>query len=160
MGYQESWVIVKPQFQFDKLIRIYEKQKIAGFYNDIFSTQPRSVVILKQKVGKIPAGTKVLWVCGERCFHDEQHIFGQCVSNKLFCKIEIIPIVNAFTADITLPREAGFKGLLEIILERDRLYTNGIDFKDAAAPNENAYMKRFSVDDYLIHMKTSKEKGR
>ena len=32
MGYQESWLYVEPQRQFNKLIRAYEKAEQEGYY--------------------------------------------------------------------------------------------------------------------------------
>ena len=160
MGYQESWVIIRPQFKFNKLIQIYEKQRKAGFYDDIYSTTPKSIVILKQDIGKLAAGTKVLWVCGERCWHDEKHIFNDLVSIKLFCKIEIIPVENVFTSDIALSEGAGYDEIVNTIKQRSDLYTGGINFESDAAPSENAFIKRYTMEDYLLKIKSEKEKGR
>lgn len=158
MGYQESWVIVKPQWQFSKMMQIYRQQRDAGFYNDIYSTAPMSVVVLKQKIGKLPAGTKILWVCGERCWQDQQHIFNQNVSHRLFCRMEIIPIEAAVTEDLHPPANASCDELLGTLRDRLKLYTDGIDFEDKAPPNENAYMKRYSPGDYLEHIKPNLER--
>lgn len=88
MGYQESWLYVEPQRQFNKLIRAYEKAEQEGYY-EVAGAQPRSVVVLKQSIGGIPAGAKVLWVCGDRCFHTLGGIFG----GKLRCmgRFKLIP---------------------------------------------------------------------
>ena len=89
MGYQESWVYVDPDSQFKKLIRAYEKAEQEGYYK-IAGAEPMSVIQLKQPFGTIPAGTTVLWVCGDRCFHNVSGIFG----GKLRCRgeIHVIPV--------------------------------------------------------------------
>ena len=77
MGYQESWVYIEPQWNFKNLIRAYEQAEAAGYYK-LFGAEPLSVIILKRSFGKIPAGKKLLWVCGDRCFReylDETLIF-------------------------------------------------------------------------------------
>ena len=58
MGYQESWLYVKPQHRFDKLIRAYEKAEQSGYYR-VAGAEPRSVIVLKQPFGDLPAGTFV-----------------------------------------------------------------------------------------------------
>ena len=68
MGYQESWLYIEPQRKFEKLIRAYEKAEQSGYY-EVAGAKPRSVIVLKQPFGDIPAGKKLLWVCGDRGFH-------------------------------------------------------------------------------------------
>ena len=75
MGYQESWLYIEPQRKFEKLIRAYEKAEQSGYYN-VAGAEPRSVIVLKQPFGDIPAGKKLLWVCGDRGFHCAAGIFG------------------------------------------------------------------------------------
>ena len=89
MGYQESWLYIEPQRHFNKLIRAYEQAEQEGYYK-VAGAEPRSVVVLKQPFGNIPAGTKVLWVCGERDFQTVGGLF----AGKLRCggKIQLIPI--------------------------------------------------------------------
>lgn len=55
MGYQESLLYIEPQWKFEKLIRTYEKAEQAGYYR-VAGAEPRSVVVLKQPLGSIPAG--------------------------------------------------------------------------------------------------------
>lgn len=129
MGYQESWLYIEPQRKFDKLIRAYEKAEQAGYY-EVAGAQPRSVVILKQPFGNIPAGKKLLWVCGDRSFHSVGGIFG----GKLKCsgKIRVIPI--------------------EEVLDMDDRRVEGLNL-DSPAPSENAYMKRYSVANFAHRMR-------
>ena len=75
MGYQESWFYMEPQRKFDKLICAYERAESAGYYR-VAGAEPCSVVILKQPFGDVPAGSKVLWVCGDRGFHSVGGVFG------------------------------------------------------------------------------------
>lgn len=129
MGYQESWLYIEPQRKFDKLIRAYEKAEQAGYY-EVAGAQPRSVVILKQPFGDIPAGKKLLWVCGDRSFHSVGGIFG----GELKCsgKIRVIPI--------------------EEVLGMDDHRVEGLDL-DSPIPSENAYMKRYSVANFAHRMR-------
>ena len=89
MGYQESWLYIEPQRHINKLIRTYEQAEQDGYYK-VAGAGPRSVVVLKQPFGNIPAGTKVLWVCGERDFQT----VGGSFAEKLRCggKVKLIPI--------------------------------------------------------------------
>lgn len=129
MGYQESWLYIEPQRKFDKLIRAYEKAEQAGYY-EVAGAEPRSVVILKQPFGDIPAGKKLLWVCGDRSFHSVGGIF--CGELKCYAKIRIIPV--------------------EKVLDGDDRRVEGLDF-ESPAPSENAYMKRYSVANYAHRMR-------
>ena len=130
MGYQERWVYVDPGSQFKKLIRAYEKAEQEGYYK-IAGAQPMSVVLLKQSFGNIPAGTKVLWVCGDRCFHNPSGIFG----GKLRCRgeIHVVPI--------------------ESIL--DGPTDRRIDNIDLNSPqySENDFMTRYSTENYAYRMR-------
>ena len=65
MGYQESWLYIEPQHKFKKLIQAYEKAEQSGYY-EVAGAEPHSVIVLKQPFGDIPAGKKLLWVCGDR----------------------------------------------------------------------------------------------
>ena len=56
MGYQESLFYIKPQRHFDKMVRAYEKAEYAGYY-EVAGAKPRSVIVLKQPAGELPAGT-------------------------------------------------------------------------------------------------------
>ena len=109
MGYQESWLYVEPQRQFNKLIRAYEKAEQEGYY-EVAGAQPRSVVILKQPIGGIPAGAKVLWVCDDRCFHTLGGIFG----GKLRCmgRFKLIPVDEGriHIMEVTIPKNSAAAG--------------------------------------------------
>ena len=89
MGYQESWLHVKPQRHFNKLIRAYDKAEQSGYYH-IAGAEPKSVIVLKQPFGDLPKGTRLLWVCGEKDFHSVAGIFGK----NLRCgdSLDFIPI--------------------------------------------------------------------
>lgn len=130
MGYQESWLYVEPQRQFNKLIRAYEKAEQEGYY-EVAGAQPRSVVILKQPIGGLPAGAKVLWVCGDRCFHTLGGIFG----GKLRCmgRFKLIPVDEV----IGDPSDRRLRGI--------RL--------DSSRPSENEYMKRYSAENYAYRLR-------
>ena len=89
MGYQESWFYMEPQRKFDKLIRAYERAESAGYYR-VAGAEPCSVVILKQPFGDVPAGSKVLWVCGDRGFHSVGGVFGDTLHCR--ARIRVIPV--------------------------------------------------------------------
>ena len=129
MGYQESWFYMEPQRKFDKLIRAYERAESAGYYR-VAGAEPCSVAILKQPFGDVPAGSKVLWVCGDRGFHSVGGIFGGEWKSR--ARVRVIPV--------------------EEVLRPDDYRLEGIDL-DSAAPSENAYMRRYSVENYAHRMR-------
>lgn len=107
-----------------------EKAEQEGYY-EVAGAQPRSVVILKQPIGGLPAGAKVLWVCGDRCFHTLGGIFG----GKLRCmgRFKLIPVDEV----ICDPSDRRLRGI--------RL--------DSFRPSENEYMKRYSVENYAYRLR-------
>lgn len=136
MGYQESWLVVQPQWCFTKLIRAYDQAARSGYYRTA-SVEPLSVVVLKQPFGEIPKGTKILWVCGDRGFHTPSGVFGGNL--KTAAKLQFIPVEQ----------------MLDM---RDGRFA-GIDL-GSRMPSENAYMKRFCVQDYVERMRGKNEKSR
>ena len=89
MGYQESWFYIEPQHKFKKLIQAYEKAEQSSYY-EVAGAEPHSVIVLKQPFGDIPAGKKLLWVCGDRGFHCAAGVFG----GELKCsgRLRVIPV--------------------------------------------------------------------
>ena len=134
MGYQESWFYIEPQRKFEKMIQAYERAENSGYYK-VAGAEPWSVVVLKQPFGDIPAGKRLLWVCGDRGFHCVAGVFG----GELKCraKIRVIPI--------------------EEVLDSDDRRLEGLDF-DSAAPSENDYMRRYSVQNNAYRMRTGRER--
>lgn len=130
MGYQESWVHIQPQHKFKKLIQAYEKAEQTGYYK-VAGAEPRSVIVLKQPFGELTAGTKLLWVCGDRGWHTVGGIFGG--NFHCFGKVDFIPV------------ETVLDGAAD-----DRL--KGIDL-DSNVPTENEYMKRYSAENYAYRLK-------
>lgn len=100
-------------------------------YYEVAGAEPHSVIVLKQPFGDIPAGKKLLWVCGDRGFHCAAGVFG----GELKCsgRLRVIPV------------EAVLNGTDDPRME-------GLDF-DSPAPSENAYMKRYSVANYAHRMR-------
>ena len=135
MGYQESLFYIKPQRHFDKMVRAYEKAEFTGYY-EVAGAKPRSVVVLKKPLGELPAGTKLLWVWGDRSFHSPAGVFGGQLHTG--GKIEIIPVEKIFES-----------------LEDQRL--SGIDL-DSAQTTENDYLKRYSADHYAYRIKYDRER--
>lgn len=136
MGYQESWLVVQPQWCFTKLIRAYDQAAHSGYYRTA-SVESLSVVVLKQPFGELPKGTKILWVCGDRGFHTPSGVFGGNL--KTAAKLRFIPV--------------------EQVLDLQDRRLEGIDLS-GQMPSENAYMKRFCVKDYAARMRMQKEKSR
>ena len=93
--------------------------------------EPRSVSVLKQPCGDIPAGKKLLWVCGDRGFHCAAGIFG----GELKCsgRLRVIPVE-------------------EVLNSADDPRMKGLDL-NSPAPSENDYMKRYSVANYAHRMR-------
>ena len=105
MGYQESWLYIEPQRKFEKLIRAYEKAEQSGYY-EVAGAKPRSVIVLKQPFGDIPAGKKLLWVCGDRGFHCAAGVFG----GELKCsgRLRVIPVEEVLDLDSPAPSENAY----------------------------------------------------
>ena len=93
-------------------------------------------MVLKKPLGELPAGTKLLWVCGDRSFHSPAGVFGGQLHTG--GKIEIIPVEKIFES-----------------LEDQRL--SGIDL-DSAQTTENDYLKRYSADHYADRIKNDMER--
>lgn len=134
MGYQESWFYIEPQRKFEKMIQAYERAENSGYYK-VAGAEPWSVVVLKQPFGDIPAGKRLLWVCGDRDFHCVAGVFG----GELKCRAKILVIP------------------VEEVLDPDDRRLEGLDF-DSAAPSENDYMRRYSVQNYAYRMRTGRER--
>ena len=134
MGYQESWFYIEPQRKFEKMIQAYERAENSGYYK-VAGAEPWSVVVLKQPFGDIPAGKRLLWVCGDRGFHCAAGVFG----GELKCsgRLRVIPI--------------------EEVLDPDDRRLEGLNL-DSAAPSENDYMRRYSVQNYAYRMRTGRER--
>lgn len=134
MGYQESWLYVQPQGCFPKLLRAYEKTAQSDYYR-IMEIEPMSVIILKRSFGDVPKGTKILWVCGDRGFHNLNGVFDGNLKTR--AKVRFIPV--------------------ERVLDPEDSRLNGIDL-NSQMPSENAYMKRYSVKGYAEKLKMERER--
>ena len=97
--------------------------------------EPMSVVILKRPFGEVPKGVKLLWVCGDRCFHTPVGVFNGNLKSP--AKLCFIPV--------------------EQVLDPDDYRLKGIDL-NSRAPSENAYMKRYSVEDYIVRTRAERER--
>ena len=134
MGYQESWFYIEPQRKFEKMIQAYERAENSGYYK-VAGAEPWSVVVLKQPFGDIPAGKRLLWVCGDRGFHCVAGVFG----GELKCRAKLRVIS------------------IEEVLDPDDRRLEGLNL-DSAAPSENDYMRRYSVQNYAYRMRTGRER--
>lgn len=123
MGYQETWMVVQPQSSFNKFMKAYERALKSGYYEtEPCCATPRSVVVLKQGLENLPARTKALWICGDRCFHNPQSVFGDFLRGTSMCSVKFIPVE-------------------ELLLNNPRMLEH-IDL-DSTAKSENTYMTRY-----------------
>lgn len=122
MGYQESWLVLHPT-DFDNALSAFIKTVESGYYNHA-GAEPSSVIALKQPFGDLPEGTRIIWICGDRCYHHVDGIFNR----NLRCSMRIIPIE-------------------EIMDGPDDPRLKGIDF-NSVLPTENDYMVRFDAESY------------
>ena len=142
MGYQESLVTMFPAFNFDKLIKECAKLKKEGFYNDPWTVIPLSVVIFKQKVGNMSAGTKALWVCGDRSFHGFKGLVDSSKTRGF----------NFSTLKFT-PADSVIFGLADKSVQ-------GIDFSSNDKISENSFMKRYPFHKYAQEVRQKNDKVR
>lgn len=140
MGYQESLVHLTPQWLFNKMVRKCEEVKKSGYY-DVLGAVPLSVVTLKQRLEGMPIGTKLLWVCGDRCFHSETGAFDGKLAIARVYRIKFIPVEDIFDFS-----------------EYHRL--NGISFDVKDAPTSNEYIRRESFVHYVNSLKCRENKER
>ena len=134
MGYQEAWLYMESNRKFKKLIRAYEKADQAGYY-DIAQAAPLSVLVLKQPMADILAGTKILWAAGERSFLTAGGLFGGHLEECRGLRI----------------------CAAESVLSPDDPRLDGIDL-DSTVPTENAYMRRYSVENYAHRLRAGLER--
>ena len=131
MGYQESVVYTNTKAGFNKMINTYIKLKKRGAYSDPCTVLPVAVIELKKQVGDLPKGKKLLWVCGDRGFHNKYGVFPS--------ELPIMLPVNIMAVEKMFPQwEDEFKGL-----------NFNIDF------SENDLLKHYSIDTYIneVHKK-------
>lgn len=88
MGYQETLFYLTPQRRFNDMVLECLRLKLRGFFQEV-NTYPVAVVTLKKPVCGIASGSKVLWVCGERCFQTED-VMLPIMSHRH--KLRIIPL--------------------------------------------------------------------
>lgn len=125
MGYQESLVAVRPHQYLHSLVLSCEQQRKNGFYErNPCTVELCSVIVLKRRMHQYPAGTKFLWVSGDRCFHNTEGLLEK--SNFKF-KLDFIPADSFFRHE----------------------QTEGIDFDADRQSSENKWFRRFSPDSYL-----------
>lgn len=140
MGYQESLVYIRPQRMFDVMVRKCEQAFRNGYYAAL-GAEPESVITLKQPLGGMPPGTKLLWVCGDRGFHNEMGIFNGKLKTPGFYHLKIIPAERLFACD-------GDKRL------------NGIKLDSGSKASENAYLRRDSFQNYGQRMHSRDDRER
>ena len=139
MGYQESLVYLTPQRLFNKMVRKCDEVKKSGYY-DLMGAVPLSVVTLKQSQDGIPKGTQLLWVCGDRGFHNEMGVFKGKLGIAKEYSLKFIPVEEIFDSE-----------------KSNRL--EGISFGAKKDPTSNEYLKRESFFRYSNRLE-SREKER
>ena len=140
MGYQESLVCVRPQRMFDTMVRKCEQALKDGYYTTL-GAEPVSVITLKQPLGGMPPGTKLLWVCGDRCFHNEMGIFNGRLKTPGLYHLNIIPAERLFESDSDVK-------------------LRGINLGVYHTPSENAYLRRESFQQYAQRLHSRNDRGR
>ena len=140
MGYQESLVYLTPQRLFNKMVRKCDEVKKSGYY-DLMGAVPLSVVTLKQPFDGIPKDTQLLWVCGDRGFHNEMGVFNGKLGIAKEYNIKFIPVEEIFDFD-----------------KSHRL--NGISFGVKHDLTSNEYIKRESFVRYLVMLKSRENEER
>jgi len=138
MGYQESLVYLTPQRLFNKMVRKCDEVKKTGYY-DLLGAVPLSVVTLKQSLDGIPKGTQLLWVCGDRGFHNEMGVFSGKLAIAKEYNLKFIPVEELFDSEKSKRLE-------------------GISFGIKHDPTSNEYLKRESFVRYNNRLKSSKSK--
>ena len=140
MGYQESLVYLTPQRLFNKMVRKCDEVKKSGYY-DLMGAVPLSVVTLKQSQDGIPKGTQLLWVCGDRGFHNEMGVFKGKLGIAKEYSLKFIPVEEIFDSEKS--------NCLE-----------GISFGAKKDPSSNEYIKRESFFRYNNRLESRKNEER
>lgn len=94
MGYQESLVVARFPTTMNTLMKAYQKANAADFYSNPCTAIPVNVVAFKQPIGEIKAGTKAIWIVGDRDFHHATTLFGNN-AGVLSCKF--VPVESVFS---------------------------------------------------------------
>lgn len=140
MGYQESLVCIRPQRMFDAMVRKCEQVYKTDYYK-LFGANPESVITLKQPLGGMPPGTKLLWVCGDRCFHNETGILNGRLKTVGLYRLNVIPAERLFSCDSDVK-------------------LHGIKLDADSKSSENAYLRRDSFQNYTQRMHSREEMER
>lgn len=140
MGYQESLVCIRPQRMFDAMVRKCEQAFQDGYYK-LLGAEPESVITLKQPLGGMPPGTKLLWVCGDRGFHNETGILNGRLKAVGLYRLNVIPAERLFSCD-----------------SDEKL--RGIKLDADSKSSENAYLRRDSFQNYAQRMHGREEMER
>ena len=148
MGYQECWVTVSPVSKFNKLAQECAKLKKAGYYQNPCTATPLSVIILKQEIASYPAGTKVLWVSGERSFCTPKGLTGKSFLPFYLSFNAAEEAMNLFNRDKQYPHNDDNINAFGFDRKQQKEFLKGIDFSKRK-PTENQYMKRYSFDGYV-----------
>ena len=93
MGYQESLVVAHFPTTMKTLMKAYQKANADDYYSDPCTATPVNVVVFKKPIGEMQAGTKAIWVVGDRCFHHTGTLFGG-YGGSLFCRF--VPVERVF----------------------------------------------------------------
>jgi len=124
VGYQESLVVARFPTTMNTLMKAYQKAKASDFYSNPCTAIPVNVVAFKQSIGEMKAGTKAIWVVGDRCFHHTSTLFG---GNAGILSCKFIPIERVF-----------FPGDEKL---------RGIDL-DSVVTTSNKFLTCYSIDAY------------
>lgn len=137
MGYQESLVCIRPQRMFDAMVRKCEQAFRDGYYQSL-GAEPESVITLKQPLGGMPPGTRLLWVCGNRDFHNETGILNGRLKTVGLYRLNVIPAERLFSCDSDAK-------------------LHGIKLDADSKSSENTYLRRDSFQNYTQRMHSREE---
>lgn len=134
MGYQESLVVARFPTTINALMKAYQKAKATDFYSNPCTSIPINVVVFKQPIGEMSAGTKAIWAIGDRCFHRASTLFGGN-TGVLSCKF--IPIERVFS-----PGDEKLRGI-EL---------------DSSVMTSNEFLTCYPIDDYAKKLERNHER--
>lgn len=139
MGYQESLVAVRPRKYLHRIVLSCEQQRKNGFYErNPCTVDLCSVIVLKRRMHKYPVGTKLLWIGGDRCFHNMEGLLEKSPYSGFKFKLDFIAVESFFRQE----------------------QAEGIDFDMNTQSSENEWFRRFSPDGFLLKMRETERDSR
>ena len=123
-----SLILFEPQKKFKNVVKAYSKLDKLRYY-ELTDIEPESVIVLKQPIGELPAGAKLLMVSGAPEFHTVGGVFAGYLKCWGKWSVKFIPV--------------------EEVLNGDNM--EGIEFCTPVF-SENEYMKRYGWRHYALRL--------